>query len=122
MPDADAAIVAPPALAPPPDPAARAAHAAAVLGSLHRLRLTHDLCDVWLECGARCFAAHRVVLAAASAYFHAMFVGGLAESGRRSVTVHGVGDHCFSLLIHFIYTGASPTGLATGLASHRLIL
>lgn len=46
------------------------------------LRNESKLCDVEIRCGAESFPAHRVVLAASSEYFEAMFTNGV-----RSVTI-----------------------------------
>ena len=63
------------------------------------------LTDVVLEVGGELFHAHRVVLAAASPYFKAMFTGGLKESEMSRVTLQGVSPTAMSRLINFIYTG-----------------
>ena len=39
------------------------------------LLISFQLCDISLRAGVTTLSAHRVVLAAASAYFHAMFNG-----------------------------------------------
>lgn len=55
------------------------------LQELQRLR---QLCDVVLETSSgSLISAHRVVLAASSLYFRAMFVDGLLESTQRQITV-----------------------------------
>ena len=80
-------------------------HAKTLLRGLYRLRLTHELHDVWLCVGAERFAAHKIVLAAASAYFDAMFLGGLAEADKDRVDIHGMSSDIFKILLEFIYTG-----------------
>ena len=51
----------------------------AIFSSLHILIIKHfdlfQLCDINLRVGITTLSAHRVVLAAASPYFHAMFNG-----------------------------------------------
>uniref|UniRef100_A0A8D0AZC8 Kelch like family member 21 n=1 Tax=Salvator merianae TaxID=96440 RepID=A0A8D0AZC8_SALMN len=90
-----------------------AAHAAEVLRGLGALRAERALLDVTLEAeGGAAFEAHRAVLAAASGYFRAMFVGGLREARERRVRLHGVEPECLAVLLDFAYTGrlAEPPG------------
>lgn len=63
------------------------------------------LTDVVLEVGTELFYAHRVVLAAASPYFKAMFTGGLKECEMNRVKLQGVSATAMACLIHFMYTG-----------------
>lgn len=63
------------------------------------------LTDVVLEVGTELFHAHRVVLAAASPYFKAMFTGGLRECEMNRVKLQGVSATAMSRLIQFMYTG-----------------
>ncbi|XP_022905246.1 kelch-like ECH-associated protein 1B isoform X2 [Onthophagus taurus] len=63
------------------------------------------LTDVILEVGTELFHVHRVVLAAASPYFKAMFTGGLKESEMKRVKLQGVSPTAMNRLIHFMYTG-----------------
>jgi len=80
-------------------------HAKTLLRGLYRLRLTHELHDIWLCVGSQRFAAHRNVLAAASDYFNAMFLGGLSEVDQDRVEIHGISADVFKILLEFIYTG-----------------
>ena len=48
--------------------------------ALTQLKKKKHLCDVAVVCENDRFSAHKIVLAAASEYFFAMFAGGLAES------------------------------------------
>ncbi|KAK8384505.1 hypothetical protein O3P69_009358 [Scylla paramamosain] len=48
-------------------------HASVALQAMNKLRANSQLCDIELVAGAASVFAHRVVLAAASAYFHVMF-------------------------------------------------
>ncbi|XP_075235840.1 kelch like ECH associated protein 1 isoform X5 [Lycorma delicatula] len=63
------------------------------------------LTDVTLQVGSELFHAHKVVLAAASPYFKAMFTSGLKESEMKKVVLQGVCPTAMSLLITFMYTG-----------------
>lgn len=48
-------------------------HAKSILTTMNTLRKTDTLCDVTLKVAGQEFAAHRIVLAACSDYFCAMF-------------------------------------------------
>ncbi|KRT79769.1 BTB And C-terminal Kelch domain containing protein, partial [Oryctes borbonicus] len=63
------------------------------------------LTDIVLEVGTELFHVHRVVLAAASPYFKAMFTGGLKESEMHRVKLQGVSATAMNRLIQFMYTG-----------------
>lgn len=63
------------------------------------------LTDVILEVGAESFHAHKVVLAAASPYFKAMFTGGLRECETSHVKLQGICQTTMARLLHFMYTG-----------------
>lgn len=63
------------------------------------------LTDITLEVGHEVFYAHRVVLAAASPYFKAMFTGGLKECEMTRIPLQGVSPTAMARLIHFMYTG-----------------
>ncbi|XP_073977102.1 kelch like ECH associated protein 1 [Rhodnius prolixus] len=76
-----------------------------VLKSLSMMRCHQMLTDVTLVVGSERMEAHKVVLAAASPYFKAMFTGGLRESHSPTVTLHGVCPTVMSRLLSFIYTG-----------------
>ncbi|XP_049823490.1 kelch-like ECH-associated protein 1 isoform X2 [Aethina tumida] len=73
--------------------------------AMDMMRGHHMLTDVVLEVGCDVFHAHRVVLAAASPYFKAMFTGGLKESEMNRVKLQGVSATAMSRLINFMYTG-----------------
>ena len=47
-------------------------HAAAGLAGMYRMRIHGQLCDVKLRAGLTTVPAHKIVLAAASPYFHAV--------------------------------------------------
>ncbi|KAF2359989.1 BTB/Kelch-associated [Trinorchestia longiramus] len=78
--------------------------------ALHRgmneLRRSGELCDVSLCVEDTTFPCHRVVLAAFSPYFRAMFVGRLCESEQRQVNISGVEAHVMELLLDFAYTAS----------------
>lgn len=76
------------------------------LESMEQLRRNEELCDVELVVDQQCFRAHRVVLAASSMYFRAMFCRQMAESGQRRVVIQGVDADALASLIKFSYTCA----------------
>ena len=74
------------------------------LEAMDQLRRNEELCDVELVAGTQCFRAHRVVLAASSMYFRAMFCRQMAESGQRRIAIQGVDEEALAALIKFAYT------------------
>ncbi|XP_020298839.1 kelch-like ECH-associated protein 1 isoform X1 [Pseudomyrmex gracilis] len=69
------------------------------------MRSHHMLTDVILEVDSELFHAHKVILAAASPYFKAMFTGGLKESEMTRVKLQGVCPTTMARLMYFMYTG-----------------
>ncbi|XP_015115676.1 kelch-like ECH-associated protein 1 isoform X1 [Diachasma alloeum] len=69
------------------------------------MRSHHMLTDVILEVGSELFHAHKVILAAASPYFKAMFTGGLKECEMTRVKLQGVCPTAMARLMFFMYTG-----------------
>ena len=53
-------------------------HAKSILTTMNNLRKENTLCDVQLRVEDKNFAAHRIVLAACSDYFCAMFTHGVS--------------------------------------------
>lgn len=80
-------------------------YAPKVLKNLNAQRMKNQFSDVGLVAGGNVIRAHRSVLAAASAYFNAMFTGGLVEEQQELVEIHSISLKILSLLIDFIYTG-----------------
>ena len=76
------------------------------LEQMDQLRKNEELCDVELVVDSQCFRAHRVVLAASSMYFRAMFCRQMAESGQRRIAIQGVEAEALAALIKFAYTCA----------------
>ncbi|KAI8509832.1 Kelch-like H-associated protein 1 [Branchiostoma belcheri] len=83
-------------------------HAEEALGVMNMLREHHQLCDVTLKVTYQdkkdTFLAHKVVLAAASPYFKAMFTGGLKECEMQEIPIEGVHPCVMNQLIGFAYT------------------
>lgn len=81
-------------------------HAGRALGCMASFRRANTLCDVTIQVEGQQFEAHRVVLAASSAYFRAMFGGKLEESRQKVVTIHNIPAAILGQLIDYCYTSA----------------
>lgn len=71
---------------------------------MNTLRHSKKLCDVTLIAGDESFLAHKLVLAAASPYFKAMFTCGMKECGMAEIPLQGLTPCTLSTLIEFAYT------------------
>ncbi|XP_012274970.1 actin-binding protein IPP [Orussus abietinus] len=80
-------------------------YAPKVLKNLNIQRLKNQFSDVGLVADGVVIRAHRSVLAAGSAYFNAMFTGGLVEGQQELVEIHSISAKILSLLVDFIYAG-----------------
>ena len=76
-----------------------------VLKGLDELRNQQLLCDVHLVAEGAKFPAHRVVLAAASPYFQAMFTGGFKENQMNEITLNDMTSKGIHRVLDAIYTG-----------------
>ncbi|XP_065347952.1 kelch-like ECH-associated protein 1B isoform X1 [Cloeon dipterum] len=72
---------------------------------MQMMRSHRMLTDVVLEVGQELIHSHKVVLAAASPYFKAMFTGGLREADMERVKLQGVCPTAMAALVRFMYTG-----------------
>ena len=63
------------------------------------------LADVTLVVEDKTVLAHKVLLAAASDYFAAMFTGNMIESEMETVELQGLEFTALQLLVDFCYTG-----------------
>ncbi|XP_022089771.1 kelch-like protein 24 [Acanthaster planci] len=75
-----------------------------VLASFNELRHGNDLIDVVLTVGEKEIPCHRVVLAASSPYFKAMFTRNVEERGQRKVTLQDVNPNMLQMIVDYIYT------------------
>jgi hypothetical protein len=100
-------------------PAARAEGGAALLD----LWEAGDLTDVELRCAGGAVRAHRVVLAAASPVFRALFVGAgqaMREGGAPSVDLPALDASALLALLRHVYAGASAPPVAPAAAAPLL--
>ena len=67
-------------------------HPKQLLDTLDALRRCQELCDVVIKAGSKTLFAHRVILAACSPYFRAMFTGEMAESRQMEITIQDVDE------------------------------
>ncbi|XP_053431272.1 actin-binding protein IPP isoform X3 [Nycticebus coucang] len=80
-------------------------HAQLMLAQINSMRNGYHFCDVQLQVGKETFQVHRLVLAASSPYFAALFTGGMKESSKDVVQILGIEAGIFQVLLDFIYTG-----------------
>ncbi|XP_068196174.1 actin-binding protein IPP [Antennarius striatus] len=80
-------------------------HARLILARMNKMRLHANFCDVGLKVGGKVFRVHRLVLAASSPYFSALFSVGMSEASKDEVQILGVDTEVFEALLDFIYTG-----------------
>lgn len=80
-------------------------HSVGGFACMNRMRIHGQLCDIKLRSGMTVVSAHRVVLAAVSPYFHAMFNDDLVEKSMSEITIHDVDALALTLLVDFAYTG-----------------
>ncbi|XP_072304524.1 kelch-like protein 7 [Eucyclogobius newberryi] len=81
---------------------------ASIIDNLNNMRKQGTLCDVTLLVQGKFFAAHRVVLAAASQFFSLMFTTKMLEYTSQEVELRDVEPSTIELLIQFIYTAKIP--------------
>ncbi len=83
---------------------AEISHPVQVLSGLNSLRQSGTFCDITICVDGEEFPSHRLVLAAFSPYFKAMFSSDLAESKQEKVTINGVDAAMIKLLLDYAYT------------------
>uniref|UniRef100_A0A8C9T7N7 Si:dkey-260j18.2 n=2 Tax=Scleropages formosus TaxID=113540 RepID=A0A8C9T7N7_SCLFO len=91
---------------------------------LKQLLDAQQLCDVTLLVEGKKFMCHRVLLAAVSPYFRAMFTSPLVESRLAEIRLEEVTPSVMETVIQFIYTGEAGLSLDTAedlfVAANRL--
>eukprot|EP00069_Balaena_mysticetus_P006763 bmy_18924T0 len=80
------------------------AHMGKAFKVMNELRSKQLLCDVVIVAEDVEIEAHRVVLAACSPYFCAMFTGDMSESKAKKIEIKDVDGQTLSKLIDYIYT------------------
>ncbi|XP_019640200.1 PREDICTED: kelch-like protein 12 [Branchiostoma belcheri] len=81
------------------------------LGAVEGLQKDGILQDVVLEVEGRRFPCHRLVMAAASPYFRAMFTSDMAESRQKTVVLQGLDADMFEEILSYIYSGTLHVSL-----------
>ena len=81
-------------------------HAHSLLASVHTLRERKGLCDVTLRAGESHIPAHKVILAAGSPYFNAMFTNRHRESFASNINLSGIDAATLEMLVAFIYSSS----------------
>ena len=81
-------------------------HAGTLLASVHTLRERNGLCDISLRAEDSEIHAHKVILAAGSPYFNAMFSNRHRESSANNVSLSGIDGPTLGLLVDFIYSSS----------------
>jgi len=80
------------------------AHMGKAFKVMNELRSKQLLCDVMIVAEDVEIEAHRVVLAACSPYFCAMFTGDMSESKAKKIEIKDVDGRTLNKLIDYIYT------------------
>ncbi|XP_070558637.1 kelch-like protein 12 [Ptychodera flava] len=79
-------------------------HAKEILTTMNNLRKSGTLCDVILSVDKVDFPVHRIVLAACSDYFCAMFTNEMSEKQKSSIELQGLNADTMEVLLDFVYT------------------
>lgn len=79
-------------------------HAKSILTIMNQLRKTNTLCDVTLKVAEHDFPAHRIVLAACSDYFRAMFTSEMKERNKQEIEIKEISAEVMTVLLDFVYT------------------
>ena len=83
------------------------AHSEILLSKCAQFREQGEFIDVRLKVGEDLFPAHRIVLAANSDYFHAMFAHGMKESNQEVIELKDeiISTKALKIVMNFIYSG-----------------
>ena len=83
------------------------AHSEILLSRCAQLREQGEFIDVRLKVGEDLFPAHRIVLAANSDYFHAMFAHGTKESNQEVIELKDeiISTEALKIVMNSIYSG-----------------
>ena len=82
-------------------------HSEILLSKCAQFRKEGEFVDVRLKAGEDVFPAHRIVLAANSDYFHAMFTGGMKESNQEVIELkdESISSDALRIVMDCIYSG-----------------
>lgn len=75
-----------------------------LMTEVHSLWRQEQLCDVRLKAQNQVISAHRVVLAAVSPYFKAMFCSHLDESQQTEIEIQGLSSSVLHMIVEYAYT------------------
>ena len=78
-------------------------HCSSLLNSFKKMLENRELCDVILTVGMKQFHVHKVILAASSPYFQAMFTSALQESALKEISLKGTISETVETLINCVY-------------------
>ena len=83
------------------------AHSEILLSKCAQFREQGEFIDVGLKVSEEVFSAHRIVLAASSNYFHAMFASGMKESNQKVIELkdEGISAAALKIVLDSIYSG-----------------
>ena len=83
------------------------AHSEILLLKCAQFREQGEFIDVHLKVGEELFSAHRIVLAASSDYFHAMFAHGMKESNQEVIVLkdESISAAALKIVLDSIYSG-----------------
>ncbi|KAM8799750.1 kelch repeat and BTB domain-containing protein 12 [Eudromia elegans] len=79
-------------------------HSSTLLEQVKRMKESAEIIDVVLVAEGEKFPCHRVVLAAFSPYFKAMFTCGLAECTQREVELYDISAESVSIILNYMYS------------------
>ena len=85
-------------------------HSEILLSKCAQFREQGEFIDVALKVGEQIFSAHRIVLAASSDYFHAMFAHGMKESNQEVIELkdENISAAALKIVLDSIYCGDLP--------------
>ena len=83
------------------------AHSEILLSKCAQFREQGEFIDVGLKVSEEVFSAHRILLAASSNYFHAMFASGMKESNQKVIELkdEGISAAALKIVLDSIYSG-----------------
>ncbi|XP_013910197.1 PREDICTED: kelch repeat and BTB domain-containing protein 12 [Thamnophis sirtalis] len=79
-------------------------HSLNLLDQIKYMKDLTEMIDVVLVAEEKKFPCHKLILAAFSPYFKAMFTCGLMECAQREVVLHDIAAESVSVLLHYMYT------------------